>query len=323
MSDANDEDDELGVPDLEHDAVHAHANAPEPIQLTLERRSDVRVRRQVVDRTNEALAIARVDASQGFRLRITLRAKSDDVNRSHPGRDVADRREETTLPARCRAARRYRVPSVRLDRMQRPRLGREPMNAKRILTTPLRLGVAAAVASFVVDALRSEFFGSLQYFTYTGSLVIAVLLTLVVARRVDERHLVLALSIATVIHVVYIGLLVGPGGVVDDLRSGGLENLMLHYLTPYVLLVDLLALSEARRYRYRDAWAYLLVPVLYLGYVLVYGQLTREYPYFFLDVGELGTLVAAYVAAIAALFTGLNLALVAARKRLGRVRAEE
>lgn len=197
------------------------------------------------------------------------------------------------------------------------------MNTKRILTTILRLGVAAAVAYFVVDALRSEFFGSLQYFTYTGSLVIAALLILVVARRVDERHLVLALSIATVIHVVYIGLLVGPGGVLEDLRSGGIENLVLHYLTPYVLLVDLVALSEVRRYRYRDAWAYLLVPVLYLGYVLVYGQLTREYPYFFLDVGELGILVVVYVASIAALFLGLNLALVAARKRLVRGRAEE
>lgn len=179
------------------------------------------------------------------------------------------------------------------------------------------------MAYFIVDALRSEFFGSLQYFTYAGSLVIAALLILVVARRVDERHLVLALSIATVIHVVYIGLLVGPGGVLEDLRSGGLENLVLHYLTPYVLLVDLVALSEVRRYRYRDAWAYLLVPVLYLGYVLVYGQLTREYPYFFLDVGELGILVVVYVASIAALFTGLNLALVAARKRLVPARAEE
>jgi hypothetical protein len=196
------------------------------------------------------------------------------------------------------------------------------MNSKRTLTTTLRLAVAAAVLYFVVDALRGDFFGSLQYFTYTGSLVIAVLLALVVARRADERHLVLALSIATVIHVVYIGLLVGPAGVLDDLRSGGLENLVLHYLTPYVLLVDLVALSEVRRYRYRDAWTYLLVPLLYLGYVLAYGQVTREYPYFFLDVGELGMVVVVYVAAIAALFMGLNLALVAAKKRVVRVRAE-
>lgn len=158
------------------------------------------------------------------------------------------------------------------------------MNIKRIVTNTLRLVVAAAVLSFVVDALRSEFFGSLLYFTYTGSLVIAVLLTLVVARRVDERHLVLALGIATVIHVVYIGLLVGPGGVLADLRSGGLEKLVLHYLTPYALLVDLMILSQVRRYRYRDT--------------------------------------VAYVVAIAALFMGLVLVLVAAKKRMVRVRAE-
>lgn len=196
------------------------------------------------------------------------------------------------------------------------------MNIKRTVTNTLRLVVAAAVLSFVVDALRSEFFGSLQYFTYTGSLVIAVLLTLVVARRVDERHLVLALGIATVIHVVYIGLLVGPGGVLADLRSGGLENLVLHYLTPYALLVDLMLLSQVRRYRYRDTVAYLLVPVLYLGFVLIHGRITSEYPYFFLDVDELGIAVAAYVVAIAALFMGLVLVLVAAKKRMLRVRAE-
>ena len=195
------------------------------------------------------------------------------------------------------------------------------MNTKRTLTTTLRLAVAAAVLYFVVDALRGDFFGSLQYFTYTGSLVIAVLLALVVARRADERHLVLALAIATVIHVVYIGLLVGPAGVLDDLRLGGLENLVLHYLTPYVLLVDLVVLSEVQRYRYRDAWAYLLVPLLYLGYVLIHGRITLEYPYFFLDVGELGIVVAYYVVGIAALFTGLNLVIVAVKKRAVRVRA--
>ena len=127
---------------------------------------------------------------------------------------------------------------------------------------------------------------------------------------------------ATVIHVVYIGLLVGPGGVLADLRSGGLENLVLHYATPYYLLFDLVVLSEERRYRYRDALAYVLVPLLYLGYVMIHGRATDEYPYFFLDVGELGATVLVYVVAIAGLFMGLNLALVALKKRAVRVRAE-
>lgn len=195
------------------------------------------------------------------------------------------------------------------------------MDIRRTFTTALRLSLAAVLLYFVVDAVWSDVFGSLKYFTYTGNLVVAVLLTLTALRRLDDRHLVLALSIATVIHVVYIVLLVGPAGVLEDLQTGGLMNLVLHYLTPYVLLVDLAFLSEARRYRYRDVVPYLIVPLLYLGYVLLYGQATRDYPYFFLNVGELGVAVLPYAATIAALFLGLNLAIIAAKKRAGQARA--
>lgn len=196
------------------------------------------------------------------------------------------------------------------------------MTIKRTLTTTLRLTLAAALLYFVAAALQEEFFGTLKYFTYTGSLIITGLLTLVVTRRVDERHLVLALSIATVIHVVYIGLLVGPSGVLEDLRSGGLENLLLHYVTPYVLLVDLLALSEVRRYHYRDIGPYLLVPLCYLSFVLIYGQVTDDYPYFFLNVPELGLSVVTYTGAIAGFFMGLNLSVIALKRRLSRIRIE-
>jgi hypothetical protein len=178
----------------------------------------------------------------------------------------------------------------------------------------LRLGLAAALLYFVVDALRSDFLGSLKYFTYTGSLVGALVLLLVVFRRVDERHLVLPFSMATIIHLVYIGLLVGPEGILHDLRTGGLLNLVLHYLPPYLLLLDLALLSRGARYRYRDALLYLVVPLLYLGYVAIYGSYTGVYPYFFLNVDRLGFGVAPYVAAIAVGFIGLNLLVIAANR---------
>jgi len=160
---------------------------------------------------------------------------------------------------------------------------------KHKLANPLRLVIALASLYFVIDAFRSEFFGSLQYFTYTGSLVGALVLLFVVAGRLDERHLVLPFSITVIIHVVYIVLLVGPDGIIDDLLTGGAENLVLHYLPPYLLLIDLVLLSRARIYLYRDALTYLIVPVAYLGYVAIYGQVAREYPYFFLNVGELAS----------------------------------
>jgi hypothetical protein len=178
----------------------------------------------------------------------------------------------------------------------------------------LRLGLAAALLYFVVDALRSDLLGSLKYFSYTGSLVGALVLLLVVFRRVDERHLVLPFSMATIIHLVYIGLLVGPDGILHDLRTGGLLNLVLHYLPPYVLLLDLAFLSQGGRQPYRDALLYLLVPVVYLGYVAIYGLTTSVYPYFFLNLERLGFGVVPYVGGIAAAFVGLNLLVIAANR---------
>lgn len=170
----------------------------------------------------------------------------------------------------------------------------------------LRLIMAAAVLRFVVPELVSGPLDTLQYFTYTGSLVIALVLILTAAGRLDDRHLVLGLSAAWVIHLVYIFLLVGLAGVHNDLLTGGLENVVLHYLTPYYLLFDALVLSEPKRLSGRDAFYYLLLPVVYLPFVMLYGQAVGAYPYFFLDVSELGVWVAAYVSAILALFAAFN-----------------
>lgn len=191
---------------------------------------------------------------------------------------------------------------------------------KRTITNGVRVLVAVAMAYYVFDALWDEFFGSLQYFTYTGSAIAAVVLVAIAFGRVHERHLVLALSIVTIIHVVYIVLLVGFDGVVDDFLTGGLDNLVLHYAPPYYLAFDLFALSSAAAYRFRDTLSYLLVPVTYLAFVLVYGRVTGEYPYFFLNVPELGIVVLYYAAAIAGFFVVLNLGLVAAMKRTSRAR---
>jgi hypothetical protein len=170
----------------------------------------------------------------------------------------------------------------------------------------LRLIMAAAVLRFVLPELVAGPLGTLQYFTYTGSLVIALVLIFIASGRLDDRHLVLGLSAAWVIHLVYIFLLVGLAGVPNDLLTGGLENLVLHYLTPYYLLFDALVLSEPKRHGGRDALYYLLLPVAYLPFVMLYGQSAGAYPYFFLDVNELGVWVAVYVAAILGMFAGLN-----------------
>ncbi len=169
-----------------------------------------------------------------------------------------------------------------------------------------RLAVAVAVLWFVIPELISGPLDTLQYFTYTGSLVIAAVLVLTATGRWDDRHLVLALSAAWVIHLVYIFLLVGLPGVPNDLLTGGVDNIVLHYLTPYYLLFDAIVLARAENADRLDALRYLILPAAYLPFVMLYGRSVGAYPYFFLDVGDLGVGVAGYVTGILAMFAGLN-----------------
>ena len=179
----------------------------------------------------------------------------------------------------------------------------------------VRLAVAALVAAFVLRELSVAVGATLQYFTYTGSLVVAVTLVLVATRRVGERHLVLAFGVAAVIHAVYVLLLVGLDGVVGDLTAGGLENWVLHYALPYYLALDVGLLARDRAYAYRDAVAYLWVPAAYLAFVLPYGSAVGSYPYSFLDVDALGPWVAAYVVGILAAFVALNVTVIHLQRR--------
>ena len=177
------------------------------------------------------------------------------------------------------------------------------VDARRALP---RWTVAVAVLWFVIPELVAGPLDTLQYFTYTGSMAIAAVLVLTATGRWDDRHLVLALSAAWVIHLVYIVLLVGLPGVPNDLLTGGVDNIVLHYLTPYYLLFDAMVLAKPARSDQRDALRYLILPAAYLPFVMLYGRSVGAYPYFFLDVAELGMGVAVYVTAILAMFGGLN-----------------
>lgn len=74
------------------------------------------------------------------------------------------------------------------------------------------------------------------------------------------------------------------------------DNFIIHYLVPWLVLVYWLLCSPGKRMlRLSDALLWTLVPLLYLGYVLLRAPLSGNiqgtdspYPYPFLDVSKLG-----------------------------------
>jgi hypothetical protein len=130
------------------------------------------------------------------------------------------------------------------------------------------------------------------------------LLFLIVFKKVNERHIVFAVSVSLVIHVVYVFLLIGIEGVFDDFISYGFSNMLLHYITTYILLLDLFFFTKEKTYYYKDIWKYLIMPISYTIYVLIYGTIINDYPYFFLDIRQVGYGVVVYI-----IFIGIGYAL--------------
>lgn len=82
-----------------------------------------------------------------------------------------------------------------------------------------------------------------------------------------------------------------------------LTNLLLHYLIPPLFAYFWWQVVPKTSVDWRDAWRCMTLPTAYLVYLAVRGEATGLYPYYFIDVGQLGYASAALNAlAIAAVF---------------------
>ncbi|MGE0045773.1 MAG: Pr6Pr family membrane protein [Hyphomonadaceae bacterium] len=94
---------------------------------------------------------------------------------------------------------------------------------------------------------------------------------------------------------------------------------LLHYGTPILFVLFWLFCVPKAPLRWRDAFAWLIYPALYLGYVLARAQFDGFYPYFFINLPEIGwTQFAINAAGLLAAFFGLGLLLIALAKAIRR-----
>lgn len=93
---------------------------------------------------------------------------------------------------------------------------------------------------------------------------------------------------------------------------------ILHYAIPALFVADWLFLVPRGQLRWRDALAALIVPLVYILWILLQGAATGWYPYTFIDVPSLGYPAAlANIAGLFLLFLLVGLALVAIDRLLG------
>lgn len=131
--------------------------------------------------------------------------------------------------------------------------------------------------------------GVFVYFTVQSSVIIAVVSATAAVRPVPAWARGAATLYSCITGTVYHALLANPSSPFHMVDSGAHapHNLLLHTVTPILAAVTWLIVDrEPVRWWFAAVW--LGYPLAYLAFALIRGAIVHEYPYPFVDVGELG-----------------------------------
>jgi hypothetical protein len=141
-----------------------------------------------------------------------------------------------------------------------------------------------------IEGLIGRTLDYFSYFTYLSNIIVAIVLTML-ARNVNRHGAVFAtlrtdsLIMISVTGIVYYLLLAA------DANPQGLEivsNALLHYIIPILTVVVWLFIGPRGLFRLWTVFAALIIPILWVVFVMVRGAIIDAYPYGFLNAQELG-----------------------------------
>lgn len=155
----------------------------------------------------------------------------------------------------------------------------------------LYYGLTISEPAVADPAVRTLHFFS--FFTIQTNLLIALVLTLPVigaGTRAGRWAASEGVRAGVTMYAVVVGLVYhfllhatwNPQGLYQ------LANIGLHYVMPAAVLIDWLAFTPKGRLRAVDAGKWLAFPLIYSGWLLLLGAVSGWYPYWFLNLAELG-----------------------------------
>lgn len=152
------------------------------------------------------------------------------------------------------------------------------------------LGFSAIVTEIVILIERGVFniFNFFSYFTILSNTIVVVMLliSVVAINRDNVAKWVHYLRAAAAVYLLIVGigfslLLSGVEGLV--LSAVAWDNIVLHYIIPIAVLIDLNLDKPKLNTNFRQNITWLSFPIIYLAYSLFRGHLTQWYPYPFLS----------------------------------------
>ncbi len=162
-----------------------------------------------------------------------------------------------------------------------------------------------------------------RYFTVQSNVMVLVWLLVAIIygwqghpnwllRPVFKGAFTVYISVTFLVFMVLLAPLVDPQGIYRY------TNAIVHYITPLAFILDGLLFSSKRAYKWRFAVYWLAYPIAYLIFAQLYGSLTGDYLYPFLDLPQLGLSgLATWVAILLVLFILLGVIYIGINRVLG------
>ncbi|QUH28659.1 Pr6Pr family membrane protein [Vallitalea guaymasensis] len=138
---------------------------------------------------------------------------------------------------------------------------------------------------------------SVSHYTIQTNILVLVWFTIAIVARLTNRDfkilssfykgaITLYISFTFVIYAVLLSGLWAPEGI------EALLAFISHYITPVAFMIDWVFYEfkghKEDRYEWRNVVKWLVYPLVYLGYLLIYGGMTGRYFYPFLYVPKIG-----------------------------------
>lgn len=160
------------------------------------------------------------------------------------------------------------------------------------------------ITGLALQIYPDEWF-QLTYYTLQSNIAVACCLIVLISAMLQQGKSSLtnptilrlkgATTIAIALTLLVYHFMLAPIAKPEDFYTP--ENFLQHYIVPIGFILDWLMIDQRRHYRYFDPLLWTLFPLLYTVYALIRGYIFQipipdqqhsPYPYFFVDINQLG-----------------------------------
>ena len=132
-----------------------------------------------------------------------------------------------------------------------------------------------------------------KYFTVLSNLFAVVYFWVILSLRVDEKsikwkNLVGGVMIYTTITFLVFSIFLEGLQVEKNFALVG--SLCLHYINPLLIIAYVITFRNEFEFRLKDSFTWIVFPLLYVVFLLIFGLITGDFLYPFFQVSEVGLL---------------------------------